>query len=120
MSLLPYRFFVYLNSILGLSLVIVPWIISPSTSTANLVLSIIGLLILGSVTFSHNSGLPVKSMWPERAALFLVFLMGVVLNFTPYFLNFTDNSNLLITIFVVSGLGLFSLIFSDFNPAEDS
>lgn len=120
MSFIPYKFFIYLNFVLGLLLVALPLILSSNTMSANIYLSLIGLIISLSVLAGNTKEFKIKTkeFIPKKILLVIIFICSIILNFLPYILNFTNQPKLLTTIFVISGISLMSLIFSKLDTNE--
>ncbi|MEM1312690.1 MAG: hypothetical protein AAGF07_04480 [Patescibacteria group bacterium] len=115
MSFLKFSLFTYINLLLGLILVITPFVFLESGNNLILGVSVLGLLQLLVGLFTKNSGLPLPKLIDSRYFTLTVFLCAVCLNFAPYILDFTDVTALLWTVLACSGISLFSILFTNFD-----
>lgn len=118
MSLIPYKYFVYLNYAIAAILTLLPWFIGDKTS-AKLVISGIGLATLLVLGLSKEKPFPKLQLIPVRAVILSVFILMVFLSFSHYLLNFSEENGLVTLIYSSSMLTLLSLVFTSLNkPTE--
>lgn len=117
MSFLPYKIFIYLNLLVGVLLVISPWVLSKSSG--NIAVAILGLIVILAVLFSEANGLTQFKYLNKRVSLLILFVSSILLNFTPYIFSFTKETNLVWIVFGGSTALLLSLIFTKFEIEEE-
>ncbi len=118
MSAIPYKYFVYINLVLGLFLVIGSIVIDQSLSNAALGVSILGIVQILVSLFSKESQLPLPKTINPRLYTLIVFFLAIILNFLPYILKFTTDKNMLWLVLSASGISLISILFTNFKFLE--
>ncbi len=108
MNLMPYKYFIFINYVSALSLVVLPWLLTEKTSAAILI-SVTGLMMLIISILSKGKSYPTINIIPVRIVVLLQFILSILLSFSHFLLNFSDQKGLVILIYSVSFLTLLLL-----------
>lgn len=113
MSILPYRFYLLIQVLLGLALVISAVLFSQNNSTTLLILSIIGVIyLIVSLASKNKVFTPLLSLLDTRIVVLVLFVQAVLLTFTPQLLGFVTNIPLTIVTTSISAVSLLSLLIT--------
>ena len=119
MNILSYNYFIYINYVLAVLNISLPWLLDSSASLqAKLSLSIIGLLIFVATLISADKDLPKLSFISKKLVLLTVFVLSIIQTFLPYLLSFTDKSNLVWLALAIPAASLVTIFFTKFEDKE--
>ncbi len=116
MNLIPYTYFIYVNWLLFLGLLMSTWVISPSSIEINVFITICSIIVLLVLIFSKRKDFPKWHKIPTRIVQLVVFVVSIMVSFSHYFFN-VDNNNLILVLLILPVISLFSLII--LNNEED-
>ncbi len=112
MNVLPYKYFVYINYLLFLSLLLATWWLLPQINSFNIFLTVISLLALVALLVSKEKSVPNVKLISTRITLLVVFVASVWLAFAHFFFT-VDNSWLILVTLFLPAVSLLSLVFVD-------
>jgi len=112
MNILPYRYFVYLNYLLFLGLLLGTWWLLPKVVSFNIFLTVISLVVLIVLLISKEKDVPNIQLISTRITLLVVFVASVWLAFAHFFFM-VDNSWLILLTLILPAVSLLSLVFVD-------
>lgn len=116
MNFIPYKFYIYLHLIFSLVLLPLPFIFNQNSNSK--VLTIIAIFIFTTNLLASNLlKINFINLTP-RISILINFLFGTIISFTPYLFNFTEQTNLVVSIYILSFLSLITLFFTQINQEE--
>ena len=115
MSVLPYKYFVYLNLILGLVLIPGSILLNKGSVDVTVGISIFGLIQVIISLLSKETDIMLPKLVNTRLYTLVIFFLAIILNFLPYILKFTGEKNLLWLVLSCSGISLISILFTNFK-----
>jgi len=111
MKLLPYSVFLLINSLLGLALIVLPFLLPSSELSPAIFASLGGGLLIVSA-LSAGKPVEVAGYIPTRIVALVVMIIGIITAFLPYLLGFQTQTTAIGATTIVSALILLTILFS--------
>lgn len=110
MSILPYKYFIYFNYLICAAIAGLSFLFAKNL-TISFPLMVLALGLFFIQASSKQVPFPKSELLPIKIVLLVTFLFAIIFTFLPQLLNFSNNTELLYTIYICSFLQLFSLFF---------
>ena len=114
MNILPYKYFIYLNYLLFVSLLLATWWLLSKATSFNIFLTVVSLITLTVLLVSKEKHIPKIQLISTRIVLLVVFVASVWLSFAHFFFT-VDNSWLILITLCLPAVSLISLVLVDTN-----
>jgi hypothetical protein len=124
MNFIPYTWFIYLNYIICACLLLAPWVFNSninsqqSISPTNIILTGIAVILFFILASSKGVPVPKTEYLDKRIVVLSLFIGAIILAFSHLILQFSSNTNLLLSIYFISTVQLVSITFSDLRFIE--
>jgi hypothetical protein len=119
MNFISYPIFLIINALLGVGL-IGAVVFNGIGTTGSIILLGIGLVLLAVSLLSKNKQMvEFAELIDVRITGVILFILALLLTFSPYLLSFVDDTLLVITTTTVAAISLISFVFADLTLQDE-
>ena len=120
MNILPYKYFIYLTSVLGVLNIILPFALdSTGPFSTKISFIVIGLISLIISLISKEKDFPKVNILNPKLVLLGIFVFSIFQTFSPYLFSFTDRFNLVLVALLIPAANLAGILFTKFEEKNN-